>query len=129
MDTRKITADYRMAKWMQILQDRKASGETVKAYCQMIGVSKDAYFYWQKKLREAACEQLALIPAKSVQTGLIKPDFAEVKLQDAFQEVISTESGLYGSLHIKVSDVRIDVDSNYPADKLTHLLRELVRQC
>ena len=39
MDTQKVTSEYR--------------------FCLANGISRNAYFYWQKKLREAACTELA----------------------------------------------------------------------
>ena len=95
----------------------------------MNGFSKDAYYYWQKKLREAACKQLAFMPAEAEQKGMIKSGFTEIKLRDSLPEAYPSESGNRNSLHIKVSDVRIDAGNHYPADKLAYLLRELVRQC
>ena len=50
-----------MAQWAQIIADRKASGKNVKDYCQSRGISRDAYFYWQKALREAAIDQMGVL--------------------------------------------------------------------
>ena len=55
MSTRKITLEYRMAQWAQVLQDRKESGESIRKYCKARGISTDRYFYWQRKLRGAVC--------------------------------------------------------------------------
>ena len=129
MDTRRITTDYRMGQWAKVISDRKASGVTIKTYCQMIGVSRDAYYYWQKKLREAACEHLAIMPAATAQTGLTKTTFTEVKLPDPFPQTSPLESGLHSNLQIQISDVKVSVDRDYPVEKLAYLLRELVRQC
>jgi len=58
MDTRGIATDYRMAQWAQRLQARVSSGQSIKAYCESTGINRHAYFYWQRKLREAACAEL-----------------------------------------------------------------------
>jgi putative transposase len=60
MDTRKIATEYRLAKWAEILQERSETGETIAKFSQRIGVSKNTICYWQRKLREAACNELAL---------------------------------------------------------------------
>jgi len=73
MNTMKIAAEYRMAKWAQIIQDRKNSGESIISYCKNHGLSKDSYFYYQKKLREYACEQLI-----EIQLGLEGADGTEL---------------------------------------------------
>ncbi|MCG8687537.1 MAG: transposase [Desulfobacterales bacterium] len=58
MDTQKVAANYRLSQWMQIIQRRLDSGQKVKDFCQAEGISKNAYFYWQRKLRNAACTEL-----------------------------------------------------------------------
>ena len=54
MDTRMLTNQVRMAKWSEIIKDRCESGLTIKEYCAERGISRDAYFYWLKKIRESA---------------------------------------------------------------------------
>ena len=58
MDTKKVTTEYRLTQWSQIMQTRQASGQSIKDFCATAGISRNAYFYWQKKLREAACAKL-----------------------------------------------------------------------
>ncbi|MCL1832135.1 MAG: transposase [Oscillospiraceae bacterium] len=60
MDTRKIATEYRLAKWAEMLKERKSSGETVPEFCKRLEVSKNTYFYWQRKLREAVCTELSM---------------------------------------------------------------------
>ena len=129
MDTRKVATEYRMARWAQILQDRKLSGEMVKDYCRTRGISKDSYFYWQKKLREAACEQLTVMQPGSANASLIGAGFTEVRLMDSPPLNLSTENKQSGQLTIEASGVKIEADAAYPASQLAYLLRELVSTC
>ena len=59
MDTKKAAAEYRLSQWAQVIQARLDSGQSIKDFCKTAGISRNAYFYWQKKLREAACTELA----------------------------------------------------------------------
>jgi putative transposase len=59
MDTQKVTAEYRLSQWAQVIQTRLDSGQNIKDFCQTTGISRNAYFYWQRKLRKAACTELA----------------------------------------------------------------------
>ena len=52
MNTQKIAKEYRLSQWAQIIQARKESGKSVKDFCEDAGVNRNAYFYWQRKLRE-----------------------------------------------------------------------------
>jgi putative transposase len=55
METQKVTTEFRMSQWTKIIQSRIDSGLSIKDFCQANGISRHAYFYWQKKLRERAC--------------------------------------------------------------------------
>lgn len=59
MDTREVAAEYRLTKWAQMIQARAQSGQSIKEFCATADISRNAYFYWQRKLREAACAELA----------------------------------------------------------------------
>ncbi len=59
MNTQKVTAEYRMSQWAQVIQGRLDSGQSIKDFCQSSGISRNTFFYWQRKLREAACTELA----------------------------------------------------------------------
>lgn len=59
MNTRDIATEYRLSHWAGVLQERNVSGLSIKAYCERTGLRENVYFYWQRKLREAACEELA----------------------------------------------------------------------
>lgn len=115
MNTREIAAEYRLAHWAQIMQDRAQSGLSIRAYCKSVGMHENVYFYWQRRLREAACEQLSV------------PGFAEVSLAGPMVQPASTGAVQLGELRIEVGGVQITVDSGYPEDKLALLLRGLVQ--
>lgn len=42
---------------------------SIKSYCRHIGCHENVYYYWQRKLREAACTELSLkgqLPEKTL---------------------------------------------------------------
>ena len=61
MTTREMATQYKMAQWRQIIQERAASGTSIAAFCRVRGIQRQSYFHWQKKLREAAAEQLSQV--------------------------------------------------------------------
>jgi putative transposase len=60
MDTQKVATQYRLSQWAKVIQARQESGQNIKDFCQSMGISKSQYFYWQRKLRNMACTELAL---------------------------------------------------------------------
>jgi len=121
MDTRSIATEYRLARWAEIMKERSESGLSVKAFCEKAGIHGNTYYYWQRKLREAACSAL---PG----TDLIPSGFTEVRLSNkpmTFTQTANTNS----QVSIEASGIRITACGEYPADKLAALLREVVRPC
>jgi len=127
MNTRYIAAEYRLAHWAQIMRDRIESGLSIKGFCKNTGIHENTYFYWQKKLRVAACEQLAKKQASSTPSALTHPGFVEVKLRASHPPIQDSKAVPYGNLSIEVSDVKLTADCGYPVGQLAYLLRELVK--
>ena len=129
MNTRCIAAEYRLSHWAQIVRERNESKLSIRGFCKNKGIHENTYFYWQRKLRETACEQLEKKQTASISTALHQPVFTEVKLRDSLPQAAHTEPVLHGNLSIVVYGVKITANNNYPVDQLTYLLRELVKQC
>jgi len=108
------------------MRERKESGLSVRAFCENAGFHENIYYYWQKKLREAACSELSIIEGNtSVKAPL---SFTEVRLP--VQTAISrSEVAFQNQVSIEAAGIRIIADSEYPIIKLTELLREVVRPC
>ena len=58
MNTRKVANQYRISHWHEILSER-AVGESIDKFCERQGITRTQFFYWQRKLREAACTELS----------------------------------------------------------------------
>ena len=121
MNTRSIAAEYRLAHWAGIMNERRESGLSVRAFCENAGIHENTYFYWQKRLREAACVD---VPG----TALVPSGFAEVRLVGSPAPTSPVAAG-GNQVSIETSGIRITAGGEYPADKLAALLREAVRSC
>jgi len=119
MNTRKIANEYRLQSWGQALHERAADQESIKVFCERKGISKNTYYYWQRKLRKAAIERLSEVEPAS--------RFTEVKLSEKAVEV--TPCGIFeaSQLCIENGGVKITTDSSYRMEKLAALCRELTR--
>ncbi len=52
-----VTKNVRLQQWMAIIQDCKFSGLKVDDYCLEHNISRNAYYYWLRKVKEATIEQ------------------------------------------------------------------------
>ena len=126
MNTREIAADYRLAHWAQVMQNREASGLSVRAYCKQAGFHENNYFYWQRKLREASCKELARV--ESGNHELAPYGFAEVKLASA-NTYPPAASADRNQISVEAAGLRIVAGVGYPIDNLAYLLREVMQRC
>jgi len=122
MNTSQITAEFRLAHWAGIMKERVESGLSVKAFCREKGFHENIYFYWQKKLREAACVQLTAaspnLPAKA---------FTEVRISGLSET--SPVTTMKESVCIETAGMRITAGNAYPASNLAELIRGLTAPC
>jgi hypothetical protein len=58
MDTRNIAKEYRMTHWAGIMRERNESGKSIKSFCETEEIPQNVYYYWQRRLREAACQHI-----------------------------------------------------------------------
>lgn len=182
MDSTKLFARQKMSYWSQFIKDCKASGLSVRAFCENAGVSENRYYYWQKKLRNEICESLFMGQLSDGNPSFISQGFAEVIVQDESEAAfISQNNSAHAAvvknvsaadmttslsdadistmpiskpppntspipamamltpmpseelsqkpsqIQIEISGIRISADNTYPVDKLTEMLKGLVR--
>jgi hypothetical protein len=126
MKTKEATKGYRLSKWAGILQARKESGLKIREFCNDAGIAEHQYYYWQKKLREEACDEIE--SSRSSVVGMAPPGFMEIKMPQ-LTSVLSPTSTDHSQLCVESPGVRITAGGEYPVDKLVVLLREVMQPC
>jgi len=121
MNTRNVSKDYRLANWAEVMNDRKESGLSIKAYCESAGLHENVYFYWQKKLREAACQQMM---AQNQSNDIIKGITHSAPSGWIACEMHNNKPG-DDALKIDIGQCRITVDARTDMDLLTKVCRTL----
>ena len=119
MNTRAIAEELRLTHWAGIMKERKESGLSVRAFCESAGFHENIYYYWQRKLREATCGELAKIQGS---TNLTTPTFTEVIVQTK-QLTPPAIPTAQAQVCVESAGVRITASCEYPADKLAVLLQ------
>ena len=116
-DTQKIAAQFRLSGWGEAVKERIASGQSISTFCEERGISKTTYYYRQKKVREAACVQMAKVQKGS--EALVPKGW--MPLTDIAVE--SAEGS--NTLVIEVSGCRISVNGNTDTEFLVKVCRAL----
>ena len=70
MNTQLVTSNVRLMQWRGIIQERIQSGLTVDEYCERRNLSRNAYYYWLRRIKIATIENCSdrfveLLPQKS----------------------------------------------------------------
>jgi hypothetical protein len=69
-----LTINIRCQQWLQMIQEQKASGLTIEAWCRENNISKHCYYYRLKKLRQEAGARISrFVEVQAPQTSLL-PD-------------------------------------------------------
>ena len=123
MNTKAMAAEYRLKHWADIIREQNESGLNIREFCKNSVIPEWQYFYWQKKLRETACEKLMKVQPES--PVMLSKKFTEVKLAE--QSVISSSVAGIGQnqICIEASGIRLTASGEYPVEKLAVLLREM----
>lgn len=107
MNTQLVAKEVKLSQWNALVQDCLSSGMKVKDWCQQNNINKDAYYYWLRKIREAACE--------SIETRFVR--VPEQCIAPSFHSNFSTE------LTITVGSVTINVNSSTPQNLIETTIR------
>lgn len=54
-----------MSQWVETIRECRSSGQTVKAWCAEHDINTKSYYYWLKRIRDAACEALPALGENS----------------------------------------------------------------
>lgn len=97
-----LRTEYRLQQWAKIAEDCAKSGMSNKDFCISRGISDKTYYYWLRRLREAAADAIG-------------PQLVEV----AFNE------GKTGSLNMRYRDADLTITGETPAEVLFTALQVL----
>ena len=107
MNTRLVAKEVKFAQWNALVQECMSSGLKVKDWCLQNNISKDAYYYWLRKVREVACD--------SMETSFARvPDQC---IPQSYHSAFSTE------LTISIGSITISINSSTPL----HLIESVIR--
>jgi len=84
MDVQRVTHEIRLQQWAGVIKECHGSGKTIRRWCEEQGISTKSYYYWQRKLREAACRELSAYQGREVKTAAVDagPVFAECRITE-----------------------------------------------
>jgi hypothetical protein len=104
------------------MRERQESGLSIKEFCETSGFHENVYFYWQRKLREAACKALLSARAEGNEASAAPQGWAMVC------EVPKTEPDS-GAVYIEIGKCRVTAAPGFDLAHLTNVCRALMTLC
>ena len=125
MNTRAAASAYRLSQWSQAIQEKASTGENINDFCKRVGVSRNTYFYWQRKLRETAIQNL-ILPASNLESAekAIVPSGWAVVSEPTMES--SSESS---TITIEIGKFRVNAGKDASLEQLEKTLRVLMKLC
>ena len=117
MDTKEIATEFRLEHWVQVMRERVDKGLSIREYCKSVGIHQNTYFYWQRKLREAACSGIQATMAETEEKSLAPQSWAALCIRD---KPLQPQG-----LTVDVGGCRILVCSDTDPELLTKVCRAL----
>ena len=123
VNTREIAKEYRLSHWARIMRERNESGLSIKAFCAQSGIGANVFFYWQRKLREAAAQEMLAVEASGADTpnALVPRGWAEA--------VGNSDTPNDGGLTIRVGGAEICVKPGFDEKLLSSVCKTLSSLC
>lgn len=118
MNTRKVAEQYRLNKWTEIIRECRSSGQTISTWCAGHGINPSSYYYWLKKVREAASEAL---PSVGSQANPIVP--VNISLPTA--ETTFADKEISSDIVIHFGPVTLEIRNHASASLIENTLRAI----
>ncbi len=111
-----VTHEYMMGLWITRIKECRASGMTVTTWCEQNNVRIKSYYYWMRKIKREAFEELSLVETSNL------PVFSKINL-----ETNETKSRSVVTVH--VNDFTINIQNGASETTILNTLRAIHNLC
>ena len=112
-----VKNQYRLEQWTKLIQDCQSSGMKVDDWCEANGVTHHAYYYWLRKIRKAACQDLPVVSGSNQMAAFKR------------LEVQSPCSGLQAAVVIHLQGATLEVPNGVSQQTVEAVLLALKSVC
>lgn len=117
MKAREVTKQYRLNKWASIIRECRSSGKTVDVWCAEHDIKASSYYYWLRRVREAACQAL---PPNSENSSIIPVD---IPIPSKTSDTTARESQT--DIVLRFGSITLEISNNASSTLIENTLRAL----
>ena len=130
MEISEAKRQIKLRKWLEMIQERKASGQTVKAWCKENGICTKTYYYRLRSIRLATLQQPENAGLYLKKPEARRPVFAKLDLGTMHETTDTKNNNMSGipAVTVRVGDICVDINNGAdPAviASILHLVREI----
>jgi len=129
MNSLKAEKRFRLNKWAEIIRECKTSGIKVSEWLAQNNISKDQYYYWQRKVKDACLESMQMkqatfvelpadIPASNTQVSIRK---AHIKPKAKQVDITPMPAAT-----LKLNCVALDIYDNASPEFIKNMLEAII---
>ena len=126
MDVQKVTHEYRLQQWTQVITECRRSGKTVKTWCEENNINSKSYYYWLKRARIAACNSLPTVTEK--QQEIVPISISDISTCKDETKLISSDLE-QTVVVININSTSIEVKNGASASTIENTLRAIKNLC
>ena len=121
----------RLREWSAMIQACKASGKTVKAWCEENGIGKKTYYYRLKRVRLAALQDPEKAGVFFPVAGVSPPAFAKLPFGGAGESVGMSDTPTPDilALTFRMGTTKVDINNGANPKIIATTLRVLQEIC
>ena len=112
----KFVRDIRIKQWAEIIESANKSCLTRRQWLAENGISKDAFYYWQRKVRKFYAEQSGLLSLSS-----------ECKGSELIEVPVAVRTGASSTMMpaavIRIGNMSVEISSSASAEFMENLGR------
>ena len=125
MNARQKLHQIHLQEWTVRFADQKASGLTVRQWCEQNNLSFHTYNYWKHLLKEEVVDQTLpdivplSLPVLSDSDSSLETTATEIRSIRAIRAIRSNDS----NIKLQINGVSIEIDTSVSEEFLTKLIR------
>lgn len=119
------THDVRAAHWKNIIQNchQRPADQSTKRWLKENDILEQSYYYWQRKFRKEAYDQLPKSSLPSIQSISSEISFAEIAMPE--QKTRDCSSDEMTPVVIKTATMQLEISNNISEHLLLKILQEV----
>lgn len=121
MNTIAVKNQLNLAQGRRMIKECQDSGKTAAAWCAENGIARWKYFYWLKRVREAACEKMM------VGGELLPPAARETMVFAELSQPVCRKKDV--AMTFKMDDYEVEIYNGADGDVIVQTIRALKNIC